>query len=217
MLSCVLDTDSSTSLLSARLFCHVIATACKFLVLAQVTVFFSRLSPRLRLITSFLRIPQVTLIPRLRLIVHVFRACHRLHFFPRLSPRMRLITCFPRMSQLTFFPALATDCTWFPRLPQVTFFPPLSPLLRLIVQVSSACHGRLHFPRLPLPTFQTFCSVSQGVLCKPLLLAARGGHKDIVEFLLEKGASPTEEDTVKLKTRLINLFTVTINPLLIFP
>lgn len=149
--------------------------------------------------------------------LHYSRACHRLHFFPRLSPRMRLITCFPRMSQLTFFPALATDCTWFPRLPQVTFFPPLSPLLRLIVQVSSACHGRLHFPRLPLPTFQTFCSVSQGVLCKPLLLAARGGHKDIVEFLLEKGASPTEEDTVKLKTRLINLFTVTINPLLIFP
>ena len=41
--------------------------------------------------------------------------------------------------------------------------------------------------------------VSQGVLCKPLLLAARGGHKEIVEYLLEKGASPTEEDTVKLK------------------
>ena len=41
--------------------------------------------------------------------------------------------------------------------------------------------------------------VLQGVLCKPLLLAARGGHKEIVEYLLEKGASPTEEDTVKLK------------------
>ena len=39
----------------------------------------------------------------------------------------------------------------------------------------------------------------------------------MVEFLLEKGASPTEEDTVKLNTRLINPFIVTINPLLIFP
>ena len=39
--------------------------------------------------------------------------------------------------------------------------------------------------------------VLQGVLCKPLLLAARGGYKDIVEFLLQNGASPTEEDTVK--------------------
>ena len=104
-----------------------------------------------------------------------------------LSVRLHIYARFPEVMQHVF-----------PRLPQVTFFPPLSPLLRLIVQVSSACHGRLHFPRLPLPTFQTFCSVSQGVLCKPLLLAARGGHKDIVEFLLEKGASPTEEDTVKL-------------------
>lgn len=68
-----------------------------------------------------------------------------------------------------------------------------------------------------LASFQTFCSVTQGVLCKPLLLAARGGHKDIVEFLLEKGASPTEEDTVKLSTRLINPFIVNFNPHLIFP
>lgn len=39
------------------------------------------------------------------------------------------------------------------------------------------------------------CSSDKGVLCKPLLLAARGGYKDIVEFLLQNGASPTEEDT----------------------
>ncbi|XP_068748124.1 serine/threonine-protein phosphatase 6 regulatory ankyrin repeat subunit B-like isoform X2 [Montipora capricornis] len=38
------------------------------------------------------------------------------------------------------------------------------------------------------------CSSDKGVLCKPLLLAARGGHKEIVEYLLESGASPTEED-----------------------
>ena len=128
-----------------------------------------------------------------------FSCLHRLQsFFFALVSALATDYIFPAHSTGYIIPALATDCTWFPRLPQVTFFPPLSPLLRLIVQVSSACHGRLHFPRLPLPAFQTFCSVSQGVLCKPLLLAARGGHKDIVEFLLEKGASPTEEDTVKL-------------------
>ncbi|KAK2558333.1 Ankyrin-1 [Acropora cervicornis] len=38
------------------------------------------------------------------------------------------------------------------------------------------------------------CSVDKGVLCKPLLLAAQGGHKEIVEYLLQSGASPTEED-----------------------
>ena len=38
--------------------------------------------------------------------------------------------------------------------------------------------------------------VWQGVLCKPLLLAATGGHTEVVEFLLESGGSPTEEDMV---------------------
>lgn len=110
--------------------------------------------------------------------------------------RMPLVACFSCLHRLHFSRACLRAWDW--------------------LHVSRACH-RLHVPPLPLATFQTFCSVTQGVLCKPLLLAARGGHKDIVEFLLEKGASPTEEDTVKLNTRLINPFIVNFNPHLIFP
>lgn len=117
------------------------------------------------------------------------RACHWLQVFPALAtrymvfPRLPLATCFSRACHtgyMFFFPALATAYMFFPSLA----------LCHMLLNTS-----RFWYRFLLTSLFNIF--LRQGVLCKPLLLAARGGHKDIVEFLLQKGASPTEEDTVK--------------------
>ena len=126
-----------TSLLSARLFSHAIATGCKFLVLAQVTVFFFRACLRacdwLHLSCAFHRLHYSRACDWLYMFsahatgyifsraclracdwLRVSRACHSLHFFPRLR---LIVHGFRACHRLHFFRPCLRSCDWLYKFP----------------------------------------------------------------------------------------------------
>ena len=134
------------------------------------------------------RLPSIPCFPAFSIFVF-----HWLNVFPvpaigSMFSCVTLLTCCT-CYWLHAFPALSTGYM-FPRLSPVPFFPRFP-------SMHATCQTNILKLLSCYESFSDVVFLPQGVLCKPLLLAARGGHKDIVEYLLQKGASPTEEDTVK--------------------